>query len=393
MLFTIPFVFVTAFSLVSASPIEVETEKVAVIPLTRKTGTSSHKSSVQAGKHRLAAINGLKSFDASLVGSSATIANVDVHYTVLVNIGGENWELVLDTGSANMWCGAAEPYVKTATGTATGRLIHITYGLTSDASFSGTEYKEKVSFGGFTVAHQLIAAASSTQGLGGVPGVFGLGPVGSTAHSVASGTVPTFMNNLKAQGSIKTEVFALYFRPLIGSNVIEANGEMTIGGVDTTKYKGPLTYFPKVTRGAIANYWGVHVNKITYGSTTLSLSSNAIVDAGTTLTWIPSSAFNAFLSATHGKVDEQSGLPSFTTKPTANLGFTIGSTTYTLTPAQYLVPQAQFANFGMATGKYYAMLGSAGNSDINIILGQKFLEYYYSVYDETNSRIGFAANV
>jgi hypothetical protein len=83
----------------------------------------------------------------------------------------------------------------------------------------------------------------------------------------------------------------------------------------------------------------------------------------------------------------------FTTKPTSNFGITFGSTTYTLTPSQYLVPTAQYSYYGLSSGKYYAWINDGGSSGVNTIIGQKFLENYYSVFDTTNSRIGFATAV
>lgn len=48
--------------------------------------------------------------------------------------------------------------------------------------------------------------------------------------------------------------------------------------------------------------------------------------------------------------------------------------------------------FGLSSSYYYAWIndGGASAANVNFIIGQKFLESYYSVYDTTNSRIGFA---
>lgn len=264
----------------------------------------------------------------------------------------------------------------------------MTYG---SGSFSGTEYTDTVSFGGLTVASQSIGAASTSSGFSGVDGIIGFGPVGLTAGTVSgTSSVPTFLDNLKSQGSITTEALGVYFKPITTSATSSTNGELTLGGVDTTKYTGTLTYFPKLTSGTASAYWGISIASFTYGSTTLSSSASGIVDTGTTLIYIPTAAYNAFLTASGGKTDSSTGLVVYTTKPTGNFGITFGSTTYTLTPTQYLIPTAQYSNFGLTSGKYYAWINNGGSSGVNTIIGQKFLEYYYSVYDTTNSRIGFA---
>jgi hypothetical protein len=70
-----------------------------------------------------------------------------------------------------------------------------------------------------------------------------------------------------------------------------------LGGVDTTKYTGTLSYFPKSTTSpyrydivevvynreilidsSLSLYWGVTVASVTYGTTTLATSVQAIVD-------------------------------------------------------------------------------------------------------------------
>ena len=57
---------------------------------------------------------------------------------------------------------------------------------------------------------------------------------------------------------------------------------------------------------------------------------------------------------------------------------TIGGVARTLTPAQYLVPTAQYSVFGLTSGKFYAWINDGGSvaADVNFIIGQKFLENY-----------------
>jgi len=90
------------------------------------------------------------------------------------------------------------------------------------------------------------------------------------------------------------------------------------------------------------SYWGIAVASLTYGSTTLVGGyANAIVDTGTTLIYVPTLAYNGFLSAANGKTDTSTGLARFSTKPTGTFTIKIGSTSYPLTPEQYLVPAFQ----------------------------------------------------
>ena len=290
--------------------------------------------------------------------------------------------------ASNTWCGASRACEPSSTGKSTGKSVAVSYG---SGSFRGTEYTDRVTYAGLTVAAQSIGSASSSTGFTGVDGIIGFGPVDLTEGTVSgTTTVPTFTDNLRSQGSITTEVLGVYFKPESGSDTADANGELTLGGTDTSKYTGTLTFFPKLASGTASPYWGIAVASFSYGSTTLSTNAQGIVDTGTTLIYVPTAAYNGFLSAAGGTTDSRSGLASFTRQPTSNFVIKFGSTSYPLTPAQYLVPQAQYANFGLTTGKFYSWITNGGSSGVNTIIGQKFLENYYSVFDTTNSRIGFA---
>jgi len=184
----------------------------------------------------------------------------------------------------------------------------------------------------------------------------------------------------------------VYFKPLTGGATKQTNGEITLGGTDPNKYTGKIKYVP-ITKAANFNrYWGIDVGDISYGTKSLLKSAAAIVDTGTTLIYIPQKAYYAFLHATNG-TNDQSGLPVWGTKPTKNFVFTIGGTKFTLTPDQYLVPRAQYANFNLDTSRYFAWISTMGpvpTGEVDFIIGQKFLEHFYSIFDTTSRQVGLA---
>ncbi|KAF7968485.1 hypothetical protein HWV62_30475 [Athelia sp. TMB] len=268
----------------------------------------------------------------------------------------------------------------------------------STGSFFGTEYIDTVTVGNATVLKQSIGVASSSTGFEGVDGIIGFGPADLTEDTVSGvTTVATFMDNLYSQHSIPTEVLGVSLAPESGSDDDDANGELTFGGTDPSKYTGNIVYTPRSTSSLVTPYWGVAISAITYGSTSLG-SGSGIVDTGTTLIYSGRQknctplnfAYTKFLSASGGETDSITGLAKFTTKPTSTFSLTIGGTTFPLTPSQYLVPTAQYANLGISGSAYYSWINDGGSSGVDIIIGQKFLENYYSVFDTTNNRIGFA---
>ncbi|KAF1734271.1 Polyporopepsin [Beauveria bassiana] len=369
-----------------ASPVERAT-KPSAVPVKHVVKVSSPNGLIAKGLARINKINGAESALGN-IDASGPAENDDVSYIASVAIGSASWDLIVDTGSSNTWTGAQKSYVPYSTGNDTGGTVGVSYG---SGQFSGEEYVDKVTFAGLTVKSQSVGSAKSAVGFNGVDGIFGLGPVGLTRNTVSNAaTVPTFLDNLYKQGSIPSEVLGVYFKPEAGSDTSDNNGELTLGGVDSTKYTGALNYVPTLKSGSAAAYWGVSIASFTYGSTVLASGATGIVDTGTTLIYIPSAAYAKYLSASGGKTDANTGLVSYTTKPTANFGVKIGATTYNLTPAQYLVPASQYGFFGLPAGKYYSWIANGGTGSVNTVIGQKFLENYYSVYDTTNARIGFA---
>ena len=106
-------------------------------------------------------------------------------------------DTLLHVGCGQAGAGAA---VSSSCGTSTGGDLSVTYG---SAVVAGTEKKGPVSFAGLTVSKQSFGAASSASGFEGVDGIFGLGPVVLTSNTVSNAdTVPTFLDNLRSQGSI-----------------------------------------------------------------------------------------------------------------------------------------------------------------------------------------------
>jgi hypothetical protein len=86
-------------------------------------------------------------------------------------------------------------------------------------------------------------------------------------------------------------------------------------------------------------------------------------------------------------------IPASSYSKLQNIVFTIGGKAFTLTPSQYILPQDQVSNWGGNTGTYYSLIGDLGTGNgLDFILGQKFLENYYSVY-VSNSDIGICAMI
>ncbi|KAF9202349.1 hypothetical protein BGZ49_007478 [Haplosporangium sp. Z 27] len=334
---------------------------------------------------------------------SVPAINNDVSYLISLEVGtpAQNVELIFDTGSSNLFIkDTSFTSSKSATAKSLGETFKISYG---SGSAEGDEYYDWITIGdvaqGLTF-NQTFGIATKTAGFSNVDGLVGFGPVGLTKGVVSNNeTVPTPVDNLYSQGKIPSDVVGVYFKPITDGSARNTNGQITFGGADSSKYTGEITYVPITSAYPASLYWGIDVDSIAYGISEVSSITHGIVDTGTTLILLSSSAVARLYNDIPGaKLDNTTGLYTIPKSEISNLEdvtFTIGGNAFTLTPSQYLIPENQLDNFGFSKNLTYSWIADLGDNDpgLAFILGQKFLENYYSVYDTTNNRVGLAPAV
>ncbi|KAG1810919.1 aspartic peptidase domain-containing protein [Suillus subaureus] len=322
--------------------------------------------------------------------SSFSIASAVTSYTAQVGIGSPatQYTLIIDTGSSNTWVGAKTAYKRTNTSVATGNSVSVSYG---SGSFSGEEYLDTVTLSSnLVITGQSIGVASSVQDLDNADGILGVGPTDLTQGTVSNvDSVPTVTDNLHSKGKIGTEALGVYFAP--GGSA----GELTFGGFDSSKTTSSVKYVPLTTTSPSSEYWGID-QSITYGSSTILSATAGIVDTGTTLTLIATDAFKKYQSATGAVLDNNTGLLMITSEQYSKLQtlkFNIGGTSYGLTPNGQIWPRSLNTDIGGSSNNIYLVvndIGSNSGTGLDFINGYSFLQRFYSVYDTTNHRVGFA---
>ncbi|KAG2124020.1 aspartic peptidase domain-containing protein [Suillus clintonianus] len=381
---------------IAASPVEVRNSPIT-LPIARRLNTSG--GTINLLQHDQSRAAALKNAAASNIGrraGSIAVTNDAVTYIAAVGVGSPatTYNLIVDTGSSNTWVGATTPYAMTSTSVNTGQPVAVSYG---SGSFSGTEYTDTVTLGsGLTITQQSIGVASRSTGFTGVDGILGIGPLDLTEGTLTNSpttTIPTVTQNLYTQGIISQVVVGVSFEPTTSQTV--TNGELTFGGTDATKYTGAITYTPLTTTYPASYYWGIN-ESITYGTKTILSATAGIVDTGTTLILIASNAFSTYQSATGATLDRRTGLLRITSTQYSalqNLNFNIGSNTYALTPNGQIWPRALNTYIGGTSTYIYLVVNSIGapsGQGLDFINGYTFLERFYSVFDTTNSQVGFA---
>jgi cathepsin E len=303
------------------------------------------------------------------------------------------YNLVIDTGSSNTWVGAKESYVRTSTSTNTGESFSVTYG---SGSVKGTEFFDTVTIApGLVISQQSIGVASKYSGdLNGLDGILGLGPVDLTSGTLSdtSAQIPTVVDNLFSQGTITSNLIGLSFEPVVSRH--GTYGEITFGGVDSSKFTGSLSFAPITSTSPANQFWGVDAS-ITYGhGQTLMSTTAGIVDSGTSLMLIASDVFQKFKEITGAAMDEATGLLKLSAKKYHNLHplfFNIGGEQYELTVNAYTWPRHLNTEIGGRNGDIYltiADLGTNSGQGMDFILGVPFFERFYVVFDTANQQVG-----
>jgi hypothetical protein len=352
-------------------------------------------------------------------------------YNAPVNIGGQTFQLTVDTGSTDTAvalsscssCGVSPEFSPSSGVCSTSPRESSTYGTGSwsgddcqDTVEVGTEMPAvTINFGGMTSQSQFFedgdcSSLVTNQATGSpIQGILGLGPL--DLDTIGTSNDDAYFNELVQQGITDT----------MGILLCSSGGALWFGGYDS-QYADPsasVQYTPMVDTTQVfgADYWAVSLSGIGLGTTNLGgADPDAIVDTGTGLFAMADSALSALESAmasssaattifgsgalsasffnsstidcipTLGgqtQADIDAALPPLTlTFPSTNGG----SFTLSMPATQsYLVPIS--AN---GTTLYCAGTGSGGSGNQQeTIIGGPALRAYITIFDEGNSQIGF----
>jgi len=318
----------------------------------------------------------------------------DAQYYGPVSIGTppQNFNVVFDTGSSNLWvpskhcsllnvaCKTHSKYdsSKSSTYVKNGTDFAIQYG---SGSLSGFTSQDTVTMGGISVPGVLFAEAVKEPGVSFIAAQFD-GILGFGYPEIAVNHMPPFFQAAVATGAIKEAKFAFYLATH-GSKT--SGGELVLGGVDTSKYTGSFTYTPVTRKG----YWQFTVDKATVGSSSVGTNIIAIADTGTSLLAMPSDVFKSVVSSLSGLTPVAGGkeymvdCSKISQLPT--LTFKIAGKEFPLSGSDYVLQASGECILGM--------MGIDVPAGPLWILGDVFLRKYYTVFDYSNDRLGFATAV
>ncbi|CCH40807.1 Aspartic proteinase MKC7 [Wickerhamomyces ciferrii] len=269
--------------------------------------------------------------------------------------------------------------------------FYIVYG---DGSFAyGTWGHDDVTVGGTKVSSLSFAVANETNSTVGVLGI-GLEGLettssGSSASSGNSYTYPNFPSKLVQDGLINKRVYSLF----LDSSDADS-GTILFGGVDHSKYSGTLITVPLINTLESRGFSEILKLEITLSGIGLENDDNqetitttqipALLDSGTTLTYMPSSVISQIASKLNADYSRTSGY--YITKC---YGSNDGYIVYDFQGKLIRVPLQDIV-LQTSSSSSQCVLGLFDSGDDSIILGDSFLRSAYVVYNLDDLEISLA---
>ena len=349
----------------------------------------------------------------------------DASYSGQVAVGtpAQDFLVILDTGSADLWiadsqcessgCSGTTLFTTSSSSTfsSTGEAFDITYG---SGEAAGTLASDTVTMGGFTVTGQTFAVVNETTASLISNPLSGL--MGLAWKSIAQSGATPFWETLAASGSWDSAEMAFYLKRYRGddsaSQVESDGGEFTMGGLDSSKYTGDMNYI--TIDSDDQDYWRIPLQGLTVQGTsvttvsspstlngavadsqdTSSSTAGCAIDTGTTLIGVPSTAASAIYAQISGAeaMSASSGYEGYYQYPcstSVNVTFQFGGKNYAMSNADMNLGSFT-RDTSMCTGAFFEMdFGSS--SPIQWIVGASFLKNVYSSFRYSPSAVGFAA--
>jgi len=320
---------------------------------------------------------------------------MNAQYYGPVQIGGQTFNVIFDTGSSNLWvpskkcklmnCGLHERYdsSKSSTYMANGTDVVIQYktGPYKLGPVSGFFSQDSVSVGGAVVKGMLFAEITDSSGLGLAYklGKFD-GILGMAFPSISVNGVDTYFDMLIKQSPELDAVFSFYLSDMQGKD-----GELVIGGIDPNHFEGDLQFVPLESE----NYWSVKLEGIAlagdYESRTKA--TRAILDTGTSLLAGPSTEVRELAKSVGA--DASFGLPTFMIDcekidELPELTISFGGIDFVFEGKDYVINAGGKCLLALTPMDVPAPAGPLW------ILGDPFLRKYYTVFDYGNKGVRIA---
>ncbi|KAF8222084.1 aspartic peptidase A1 [Tricholoma matsutake] len=326
-----------------------------------------------------------------------SIEGSDVGYLATVQIGTppQNFVMLMDSGSADMWVGSENCQSQQG-----GCGNHRFLGAQSSSSFKNSTTQFQVTYGTGNVAGNVVRDTLAIAGLTLNAHTFGVANIESV--DFASNTVPfdgliglaqSFLSNQKtltpiealAKAGLVTSAITSFKIPRLADK--NNTGEVTFGGLDNTKFDAQtLVTLLNVNPNG---FWEAAVDGVSVSGKNLGLAGRtAIFDTGTTLIIAPQVDANAIHQAIPGAKSDGQGGFTVPCNTNASLAMTFGGKVFAIDPRDLAV---QPLNPNNPTGDCVSGIaaGTIGGAN-EWLMGDVFLKNAYFSTDVAKNTVTLA---
>lgn len=329
----------------------------------------------------------------SLQSVTVPLENDFVLYSAKIQVGTppQEFEVQVDTGSSDLWLGTT--FKKNQSSTFKELYpgeFHIRYG---DHTYANGDWVEDtVVLEGVTIPKQEFGYATNytVDHL-----ILGIGLPALEAAKKEYINVP---KALYLNGDISSYAYSLYLDSLEATS-----GSLLLGGVDSSKYTGPLLTLPLISSNAFwvtlsnLNIKSEHSNKTTNA---LNVTGAALLDSGTTLTYLPTTSYQTILKAWNVDIDKDYGaiIPEYRLHELQNeyLEYNLQGAKIKVSASQLFAPATTgddlntVAEYPNGQKAYWLLIQDNGNRTDDLILGDTFLRSAYVVYNLASLQVSLA---
>ncbi|PLW36041.1 hypothetical protein PCANC_16101 [Puccinia coronata f. sp. avenae] len=319
----------------------------------------------------------------------------DVGYFAEIQVGTppSTFRLIADTGSADMWLhlsdcrnikdpsvGCNHPALNPESSTfrRTESPFKITYGT---GKVVGVLIEETVNMGGLILNnHAFGGVTRASDEFTGKKVPFD-GLLGTAKSTLSNQKVLTPIEALAKAGTL-SGAFVGYALGRVSDS--ENIGQITLGGIDQTKFSGNLTIFPNVNK---KGFWEGAM-EVQVGGKTILTERTGILDTGTTLMVLPAGDAATVHSNIPGAVSDNKGGFRIPCTNTVKVGLSFGGTVFEINPVDMTFQPVGKNVKGLCMSGI--SVGTVGGPT-QWLVGDVFLKNVYFATDLTNDQMGLAA--
>ncbi|CAG8549783.1 8378_t:CDS:1, partial [Ambispora gerdemannii] len=259
---------------------------------------------------------------------------MDIGYHGPIQISGQTFNVIFDTGSSDLWVPAQQC-------TDAACKAHKTFDPKKSKGFKSDNKPFEIQYGTGAVSGVIATDDVSIAGAMAKGQTFGLstkmsedfensefdGILGMGLDQLSSQNAKTPFTQLVEQKAVKDSVFGFFLGRQ--SDGTDSKSQLTLGGVDSSKFTGELKYNKLVSD---VGFWEIALDDASVDGKPLKFSKKtAIIDTGTTLLIAPPADAAAIHKAIKGAVFQQ-GEYFVPCKTTAVVALTFGGVTYKISP-------------------------------------------------------------